>query len=490
MNKLNLTRQNHHEPNFQGLGNMLRALMSVLYSKDLDCAEWQDNLEAILRFQDSDGSFKLVDSFRIESDARVDFCYMPTYICTAILMKALMYDRSGTSTLVKEALSTGLKVCCGRGLAGHGYDSFRGKTEALKVFMEAGLREFLLLYPDLCRDFTDMIGAISEEFADREARGDYLAGWGTDFEAEIKVIHEYLSTYTVFVYGTLLQGERNHDFYLHESRYSGKAHIIGFDMYDIGYYPGIIPGDGLIKGELYDISKDTLSDLDYLEGEGSLYVRHCVPTIVENSETYLTLVYIYNHSIDGLDRIPEALQPYTADWKDRLDDYVWYVSYGSNMLKERFMHYIKGGQYEGGGAYHEPCSDTSEPITVTAYDIPYDMYFRNSSGSWGGKGVSFLDTSQPGHALGVAYLITREQFEHVTCQENGGCSPEHSSWYNTIISLGSLDRCEAFTITNDSVANFNDSSEEYLKTLHRGIAEHYPEMDNEEIERYLTNCIR
>ena len=122
--------------------------------------------------------------------------------------------------------------------------------------------------------------------------------------------------------------------------------------------------------------------------------------------------------------------------------------------------------------------------------VDVDMYFRNSSGSWGGKGVSFLDTSQPGHALGVAYLITREQFEHVACQENGGCPPEYSSWYNTKVSLGSLDGCEAFTITNDSVTNFNDPSEEYLKTLHRGIAEHYPEMHNEEIDRYLTNCIR
>lgn len=490
MNVLKLTRQNHHEPDFQGLENMLRALVSVLHSEDIGCTEWQDNLEAILKFQDSDGSFKLVDSFRIESDARVDFCYMPTYLCTAILMKALMYDRSGTSAQVKEALSTGLKVCCGRGLAGHGYDSFSGKIEALKVFMEAGLREFLLLYPDLCRDFTDMIGAISAEFAERIEREDYLVGWGVDFAKEINAINNYLSAYTVFVYGTLLQGERNHDFFLSESSYSGKAHINGFDMYDIGYFPGIVPSDGMIKGELYDISKDTLSDLDYLEGEGSLYVRHCVPAIDENSETRLSLVYIYNHSIDGLDRIPEALQPYTADWKDRLNDCVWYVSYGSNMLRERFMCYIKGGRYEGGGAYHEPCSDTSEPIAVTAYDIPYNMYFRNRSGSWGGKGVSFLDTSQPGHALGVAYLITREQFEHVACQENGGCPPEYSSWYNTIVSLGSLDGHEAVTTTNDSVGNFNDPSEEYLKTLHRGIAEHYLEMDSTDIDRYLTNCIR
>ena len=490
MEKLNLTRQNHLEPDLKELEDMLISLKSVLRSKDLDCGEWQDNLRDILKFQDTDGSFKLVDSFRIESDARVDFCYMPTYLCTAILMKALMYGGSGMVASVKEALATALKVCCGRGLTGHGYDSFRGKVEALKIFMKAGLREFLLMYPDLSRVFTDMIVEISTEFADREAHEDYLAGWGADFTAEIKAINAYLSTYTVFVYGTLLQGEKNHDFYLSESNYSGKAHITGFDMYDIGCFPGIVPGDSMVKGELYVISKDTLSELDYLEGEGSLYVRRCVPAMAENGETSFSLVYIYNYSVDNLERIPETLQPYTESWKDRLNNYVWYVSYGSNMLSERFMHYIKGGQYEGGGAYLEPCADTSDPIAVATYNIPYDMYFRNSSGSWGGKGVSFLDTSKPGHALGVAYLITKEQFEHVACQENGGCPPEYSSWYNTIVSLGTLNGYEVVTITNDSVAYFNAPSEKYLETLHRGIAEHYPEMSGEDIGQYLMECIR
>ena len=490
MNILNLTRQNHLKPDFMDLESMLRSLRSVLYSKDLDCAEWQDNLRDVLKFQDTDGSFKLVDSFRIESDARVDFCYMPTYLCTAILMKALMNGESGMLASIKEALSTALKACCGRGFNGHGYDSFSGKVEALKIFMEAGLREFLLMYPDLCRDFTDMIVEISAEFEDREAREDYLAGWGTDFTAEINTINKYLSTYTVFVYGTLLQGERNHDFYLSESSYSGKAHITGFDMYDIGCFPGIVPGDSMVKGELYVISKATLSELDYLEGEGSLYVRRCVPAVAENGETSFSLVYIYNCNVDDLERIPETLQPYTASWKDRLKNYVWYVSYGSNMLRERFIHYIKGGQYEGGGASHEPCSDISDPIAVTTYNIPYDMYFRNNSGSWGGKGVSFLDVSQPGNALGVAYLITKDQFEHVACQENGGCPPKYSSWYNTIVALGELDGHEVVTITNDLVANFNAPSEKYLETLHRGIAEHYPEMSGEDIDQYLTECIR
>ena len=58
---------------------------------------WTKNLSTIVDFQDSDGSFKLFDSYEIPSDARVDFCWVPTYICTAILMKAYMTDPSSFS---------------------------------------------------------------------------------------------------------------------------------------------------------------------------------------------------------------------------------------------------------------------------------------------------------------------------------------------------------------------------------------------------------
>ena len=171
------------------------------------------------------------------------------------------------------------------------------------------------------------------------------------------------------------------------------------------------------------------------------------------------------------------------------DNYVWYVSYGSNMLRERFMCYIKGGQFEGCGKYHEPCRDTSDPVAVATYDIPYDMYFRNNSASWGGKGVSFLDISKQGHALGVAYLITREQFDHVALQENGG-HQLLNAWYNTIISIGMMDGHDVVTITNNAVCDFNAPSEGYLDTLHRGIAENYKDMTSAEIDRYLQSCIR
>jgi len=43
---------------------------------------------------------------------------------------------------------------------------------------------------------------------------------------------------------------------------------------------------------------------------------------------------------------------------------VIYASYGSNLLKERFLYYIKGGEYKG-------CNDKSDPIEKGWMFIPY-----------------------------------------------------------------------------------------------------------------------
>ena len=88
---LNLYRQKTEKFDFDELYRMLSQLnefldMELYFENHI----WGDNLNAIVDFQDTDGSFKLFDSYKVPSDARVDFCHMPTYICTAILMKAYL----------------------------------------------------------------------------------------------------------------------------------------------------------------------------------------------------------------------------------------------------------------------------------------------------------------------------------------------------------------------------------------------------------------
>ena len=88
MNMLDLNKQS--KPDFSELSRMISDLLDFLdETPDFTDCDWIENLDVIIDFQDEDGSFKLFDSYNIPSDARVDFCYIPTYICTQHLFTLL-----------------------------------------------------------------------------------------------------------------------------------------------------------------------------------------------------------------------------------------------------------------------------------------------------------------------------------------------------------------------------------------------------------------
>lgn len=328
---LELEKQKHNEPRFDELGRMISDLKDFL---DEDATPkdnlWRENLEIILDFQDPDGSFKLFDSYDIPSDARADFCYLPTYVCTAILMKVFLTDSSFSA---KTALLDGLESSCARNLRGHGYEALKGQIIALNIFMKAGLREFMDIHSDFCPQFYEMIEKTIGQYAEMESQGKFLGPWGESYDDEIREVNEYFRKRNVFVYGTLMKGEANHG-YLKNSKCCGSATVEGYGMYDCGWYPAIVDGDGLIVGELYEVSVDDMPSIDMLEGEGSLYAKRCEMVNI-GGRTVPAFVYVYLDDLTGLERIPS--------WKR---EYVWYVSYGSNMLRERFMCYLKGGSFE------------------------------------------------------------------------------------------------------------------------------------------------
>ena len=472
MKMIKLEKQD--EPRFDEFSRMLCELKEFLNEEaDFTDKEWSENLKTILDFQDEDGSFKLFCSFNIPSDARVDFCYIPTYLATASLMKAYLSDPESFTEKETLALSDGLKMSTARNLRGHGYEGLKGQIEALNIFMKAGLKEFMDIHHGLCPEFSEMIEKIVSAFADMEAQGKFTGSWGESYEDEIRAINQYFRQRKVFVYGTLMKGETNHDF-LQNATFLDKTVIEGYDMYNVGWYPAIIDGEGLAIGEAYSVPVEDMASIDSLEGEGSLYEKRCV-RITVNGVPDFAFVYVYLDDCSDLSKIPS--------WRE----HVWYVSYGSNMLEERFMRYIKGGSYEG-SAYREPCKDMSPPAVVKTLEIPFDMYFGNLS-SWGG-GVSFLDTTEKGKSLGVAYLITRQQFEHVSCEENGGRCPGGGEWYEDIIDLEPIDGIEVKTITNNDLRPYNEPSQRYLDTLFEGIKENWPEMSDNDIWSYLANCMR
>jgi hypothetical protein len=162
-------------------------------------------------------------------------------------------------------------------------------------------------------------------------------------------------------------------------------------------------------------------------------------------------------------------------------DYVWYASYGSNLLYERFITYIKGGDCKFNGVSYSGGRDKSLPKDNRPITIPYKMYYGNKRSSWGNGGVSFLDIEVKGQALGRMYLITRNQLEDIPRQEGRG-----ENWYNHSVKLGEQDGIEIITITNKGKRAFHKPSDEYLEVIRRGIKETYLDMDDFDVMKYLV----
>ena len=81
-----------------------------------------------------------------------------------------------------------------------------------------------------------------------------------------------MGSVNVFVYGTLMKGYRNH-YLIEEQKFIGAGQISGFEMYHVHSFPGIIEGNGLVQGELYQIDESLICVLDQLESVGNLYDR-------------------------------------------------------------------------------------------------------------------------------------------------------------------------------------------------------------------------
>ena len=110
-------------------------------------------------------------------------------------------------------------------------------------------------------------------------------------------------------------------------------------------------------------------------------------------------------------------------------EYVWYACYGSNLNRDRFMIYIRGGSLEVDGhrVTEKGSADRSEPTASEVCRLPFKLLFLGHFEKWENKSAAFLDLSHREHNLKTVcrlYRITKEQFMDVVRQENGGVPPK------------------------------------------------------------------
>lgn len=81
----------------------------------------------------------------------------------------------------------------------------------------------------------------------------------------------------IFVYGTLMKDEGNHDL-LQGAKFLGEFQTKPeYTLYDLGAFPGMVEGgETSVHGEVYEVNQETLKSLDWLEGVPHFYERKYV----------------------------------------------------------------------------------------------------------------------------------------------------------------------------------------------------------------------
>lgn len=181
-------------------------------------------------------------------------------------------------------------------------------------------------------------------------------------------------------------------------------------------------------------------------------------------------------------------------------DRVWYASYGSNLSRQRFLHYVRGGRPVDTARVYPGARDASLPAAERALTVPGGILFGLESRVWGG-GMAFYDADAPGQTLMRAYLVTVQQLSDIVAQEmhrevgadlDLAAVLEHGrvvlgpGRYETLHLVGTHDGAPVVTFTSSDPGSIVPSPPRpaYLRMIARGLREAHL-LDDDELVAYL-----
>lgn len=105
---------------------------------------------------------------------------------------------------------------------------------------------------------------------------------------------------TLFVYGTLKRGERNHGLLRGQEFLGEAATLPQYRLYDQGRYPCLVEVavNGVkVRGELWRVDAQTMAMLDRFEGAPGLFVRRRIAVTARKRPVDS---YLYNRAVAGM----------------------------------------------------------------------------------------------------------------------------------------------------------------------------------------------
>jgi gamma-glutamylaminecyclotransferase len=104
----------------------------------------------------------------------------------------------------------------------------------------------------------------------------------------------------LFVYGTLMAGEENYGELRGSPLVREALTEPRYELLDLGAYPGLREGGAIsVVGEVYEVDRNTLAQLDLFEGHPGLFRRSSVRLLSGE----MAIAYLF---VGGGDDLPEA----------------------------------------------------------------------------------------------------------------------------------------------------------------------------------------
>ena len=115
---------------------------------------------------------------------------------------------------------------------------------------------------------------------------------------------------SLFVYGTLMPGESNYR-QVEDLVIDHKPGTIDGVLVDLGAFPALVPGEGVVKGIMLRMSQEALKITDRIEGydpdrNRCLYVREEVVVQIEDGQDAVAWTYLFANSA-GVTDCPQLI---------------------------------------------------------------------------------------------------------------------------------------------------------------------------------------
>ncbi|MFV9510057.1 gamma-glutamylcyclotransferase [Tepidibacillus sp. LV47] len=213
-------------------------------------------------------------------------------------------------------------------------------------------------------------------------------------------------TNKVFVYGTLREGEVNHDLIQLYVKSVKKATMKGW-MVNVGHYPAVVTGSGIVKGELIELTNPeeafrVMDELEEYYGKNSklnYYERIKTTVITDEGKKEDCEVYVFpeREKEDLTRKYPLIVN---GDWKRRNQKtHILYFAYGSCMSRNSFREDV-------------PEFEVIGRAVLENYQVAFTRYSDQRKG-----GVADI-LYTPGSVMeGVLYLVPTEYLKNLDARE-------------------------------------------------------------------------